>query len=83
VNSRSSSEDARPGTLPRFTPRGPFQVRNYDDARPAEIVPVFALVNALVEEYHVRVSGSMARLMRQWRDDLKKGIEVARVGDRN
>jgi hypothetical protein len=70
---------ANPGEAPptgfQFTPRGPFQVRNYDDEPLSALEPVYEHVDALIEKHKVFIPGSMVRLMRQWRDDLWRAIE--------
>jgi hypothetical protein len=60
--------------------RGPFQVRDYSNDALADLEPVYALVDALVEQHKILIPGSMNRLMRQWRNDLRIAI-AAKKGD--
>jgi hypothetical protein len=60
----------------QIAPSGPYKLRNYDDEELANLEPVYELVNALTVRHKVMIPGSMFRLMRGWREDLRTAINA-------
>jgi hypothetical protein len=59
----------------RFTPVGPFLLRDYSNDDPDALKVLRGLLQEIQTRHKFLIPGQLARLIRQWETDLSKAIE--------